>query len=666
VRMLLSEGRLERDDGAYRPVGDLSELSIPPSLQALVAARLDALEANDRGLLQAASVIGKTFTVEALAAVSGASTEDVSGRLRTLVRRELLSVDVDPRSPERGQYGFVQAVIREVAYSTLARRDRRRLHIAAARHFETLDDEGIAGVLAEHYLAAYRAQPEGPEGEAVAAQARVALRGAAERATALGSYRQAAGYLDQALEVTTEALESADLHGAAAWDFNLAGQFDLALTHAKRALDLVRPLGDRQRLLRAIVGVAFNTDIAGRFAEGIAMMEEAAREFADLADSPEYVRLKAEMARANLLLHENQTALDLVDGTLPGAERLELTREVLELLVTRGATLANLGRLKEAIVTLQGAVGMARSLGMSAQEARARVNLSYAASAEDMVMSYQVAREGYERAQLLGLRGPGWWLLGNAADSAVRIGEWEWVITQTDEAIAIEPDARPPIARSQRARLGGLLGEPVDAELDALYEGLASGMEGQGRAALEDLRSDVLLARGEFEEARRLAASSYARSHAPDSPALLRAGRLACWLGDLPEAATAHGAMAELPGRVQAAGRAELAAGIAALEGREADAVVGFSEALRRWRDLGARFEMAMAGLNAVTMLGAERAEIRDAAADARAILEELRAEPHLRLLERALAAPRRRGVPAAAEPATPIGASPTIQSSGE
>ena len=116
----------------------------------------------------------------------------------------MLTLDVDPRSPERGQYGFVQGLIREVAYGTLARRDRRRLHLAAARYFETLDDEGIAGALAEHYVAAYRAQPEGPEGDAVAAQARVALRGAAERARSLGSFRQAVRFLERALEVTTD------------------------------------------------------------------------------------------------------------------------------------------------------------------------------------------------------------------------------------------------------------------------------------------------------------------------------------------------------------------------------------------------------------------------------------------------------------------------------
>ena len=52
VRMLLQDGRLELHDGIYRPIGDLSTLAVPATLHALIAARLDALDATDRSLLQ--------------------------------------------------------------------------------------------------------------------------------------------------------------------------------------------------------------------------------------------------------------------------------------------------------------------------------------------------------------------------------------------------------------------------------------------------------------------------------------------------------------------------------------------------------------------------------------------------------------------------------------
>jgi hypothetical protein len=102
---------------------------------------------------------------------------------------------VDPVHAEVGQYSFVQALIREVAYRTLARRDRKERHLAAARFFEALGSDELAGALAGHYLAAYRSAPDGDESGAIAAQARIALRAAGERAVALGSHDQALTFL---------------------------------------------------------------------------------------------------------------------------------------------------------------------------------------------------------------------------------------------------------------------------------------------------------------------------------------------------------------------------------------------------------------------------------------------------------------------------------------
>src|SRR4029079_11090457 len=96
-------------------------------------------------------------------ALTGDPAATLEPRLRALIARDLLVLDTDPRSPERGQYGFVQAVIREVAYDTLAKRDRRARHLAAARYFEALGDDELSGALATHYLAAFEASAEGGE-----------------------------------------------------------------------------------------------------------------------------------------------------------------------------------------------------------------------------------------------------------------------------------------------------------------------------------------------------------------------------------------------------------------------------------------------------------------------------------------------------------------------
>src|SRR5215218_7516858 len=147
----------------------------------------------------------------ASAAISGFTSSELAPRLEQLVRGDLVHVEIDPRSPERGQYAFVQALIREVAYSTLALRDRRSRHLAAARYFEGVGDDELSGALAAHYVAAFRASSEGPEADALKAQARLSLRAAAARAEQLGALAQAVAYLRQAAEIAVDDADRAEM-----------------------------------------------------------------------------------------------------------------------------------------------------------------------------------------------------------------------------------------------------------------------------------------------------------------------------------------------------------------------------------------------------------------------------------------------------------------------
>src|SRR5512141_164882 len=211
VRMLVSEGRLVEESGVYVPRGDLTTLAVPETLQALIASRLDGLDETERRLVHDAAVLGQSFNIPALAAVAEVPEDSLEPRLASLVRRELLVREMDARSAERGQYAFVQALIREVAYNTLSRKDRKKLHLSAARYFESLGNDELAGVLASHYLAAHANAAEGEEADALGGQARIALKAAAGRAAALGSHDQALAFLEQALTVTTDPTDRADL-----------------------------------------------------------------------------------------------------------------------------------------------------------------------------------------------------------------------------------------------------------------------------------------------------------------------------------------------------------------------------------------------------------------------------------------------------------------------
>ncbi len=104
--MLVANGRLTLADGIYQPTDELGDIAVPDTLTALIAARLDGLEPADRALVSDAAVLGQSFSDAALAALAGVPTASLEPRLATLSRRELIRREMDPRSPELGQYAL--------------------------------------------------------------------------------------------------------------------------------------------------------------------------------------------------------------------------------------------------------------------------------------------------------------------------------------------------------------------------------------------------------------------------------------------------------------------------------------------------------------------------------------------------------------------------------
>ncbi len=97
---------------------------------------------------------------------------DIGDVLESLRRKEIITLQTDRFSSERGQYGFVQSVVRQVAYATLSRRDRTTRHLAAADHLAGLPDAGddFAVVIAQHLLDAVEDGPSSePDGATVVA-----------------------------------------------------------------------------------------------------------------------------------------------------------------------------------------------------------------------------------------------------------------------------------------------------------------------------------------------------------------------------------------------------------------------------------------------------------------------------------------------------------------
>ena len=403
------------------------------------------------------------------------------------------------RSPERGQYKFVHDLVREVAYSALAKRDRKARHLAAAHFFESLGTGEIVAGLASHYVAAHRNSPKGAEADAVARQARVALEAAAERAAALGAPDQALAFCEQALAFTDDAAETAALLEHAGDAAYAAGLEDTADTYLRRAIDSYRALGDRLSTARttAALGEALLSDF--RSAEALALLQLAAIEFGDLG-AESSAAIGSQLARAHNFDDQNQEAIEVADQVLEIAEHADLAGIVADTLVTRGTALAFHGRTMDGLGVLRTASDLAEAHGFGATLLRAYINRSSIESTRDPRIGLELGRAALALGRRLGRRGDAEHALRNAARSALQTGDWPWALGE------IEADLAEDLEGSHRMSL-----------LEAALE-------------FEALRGDPVADR--LEEIRKLAGQSHDRNvlttvASGEAFAALGAGRLA-------------------------------------------------------------------------------------------------------------------------------------------
>ncbi len=651
VRMLVAGGKLVAQDGAYRPTGDLTDLAVPETLTALIGARLDALDPADRSLVQQAAVLGQSFTLPALAAVVGEAEIDLEPRLAAIVRRELFTLEADPRSPERGQYAFVQSLIREVAYNTLAKRERKAGHLAAARHFEGLGTDELAGALATHYLAAHANSPEGPEADAVAAQARIALRGAAERAAELGSFVQAATFHDQARQITTDPAEIAELVGRSGTAAEEAGLTEISEARLREALDLRRKGSDDAAELRATVQLAWCLIHHFKVEESLSLLEPAAERWAgaDAVLDADRVALLAQLSRAYFFHEEHDRAIGIADRALPRAEWLDAVSLVAELLITRGTALGNLGRQYEGAGAIRAGIDLADTNGLIASSLRGKINLT-ALGQGDPVGSHQVALSALETAIRLGRRGYARTLLMNAASSAIEVGDWGWAINQWTAELETETDQLGrTVARWNLVSLNALGGEDVSDEFVAL-EAWARENGGAGiLASLEGLRADVATSEGRFADACD-ALLAAARGDALNAPSHTRlAGAFALIAADVARAELALAALdaTGIHGRLWDLDRRLIQTGIAALTAPTGAELRSLREVIDGYRDIGLPYRLALAVLVLLATRGGDEPEVAALTDEAEAVARRLGAQPILRELDRLRVAGTTRSTPA-------------------
>ena len=362
VRMLLDRGLLVQAGSAYRLTGEIDSLDVPETLHALIAARLDGLSPGERRLLQDGAVLGKTFTKDALAAVSGMAEGELETLLSSLVRKEVLGVQADPRSPEHGHYGFLQDLVRHVAYETLSRRERRVRHLAAAAHLSSAfsgEEDEVVEVVAAHYLDAFRAVPDAEDADEIRRKAYEAIIRAGERAASVAAAAEARRYFEQASELVQEPLERAALLGRAGEMAGFAGDPENARRLIEASIAMYEGEGDTHAAARVSCKLSRILSFTSQRDEFVARLEQAFDVISGDPPDEDLATLAAVLSRAYWFGGDLERAAARAELALDIAEAQALPRPLALALRAKGAVVYSRGHAEEAFALTKHALEVA-------------------------------------------------------------------------------------------------------------------------------------------------------------------------------------------------------------------------------------------------------------------------------------------------------------------
>lgn len=638
VRMLRDQDLLD-DHGGLRE-GVIP--SLPDSIQALIAARIDTLASDRKRLLQDAAVIGKVFWAGAVDAMGDLDAPAVEVALHELVRKELVRPSRQSSMEKETEYGFWHALVRDVAYQQIPRSERADKHVSAAewiegRSAERLED--VADVLVHHYETAselYAAAGNADRAAVLLEPLGRSLRLAAARAAVLDATLAADLYARSVASVAADDPTRGDL---------LLEAFD-ALRQAARREEGHAVLDEAEAWFRSRgddVGAARVLLARSRIrhwsqpGDATDAVIEALRLLEGMP-GPELARAYAEMALTEYIHDHNDEVIYWADRSLNLSKELGLTEEI-DAIGARGGARAARGD-RDGVEDIRRAVELALALQATTTAVRWLNNL---------------AAELY---------------LWEGAASALEVIHQALALTDERGIVSLSIDYRGPVLEYlyDLGRWDDLLAEGADLEQVALRHGLPRPPEAWIHM------SDVLASRGDLEaakarfdemlaESRRIGEAQFVLQTLSVVAATelaggdsVRAGALLDELLDLPELRSSLNFPPYLPEIVRTAigvGGADLAAAflegfeavapmhvharrvaeasIAEARGEHSSAARTYDEAADAWREFGFVPEEAFALLGrgrCLVALGDPGADLP--LCDARAIFDRLGMRPRV------------------------------------
>jgi class 3 adenylate cyclase/tetratricopeptide (TPR) repeat protein len=485
-----------------RMLGDdpSDSLSLPETVQGVIAARLDLLETAQKSLLQDASVFGDEFWLGAVAAISDADVRTAEVSLHALERKGFVHRQRESWIEDDLQYGFTHVLVREVAYAQIPRGQRSEKHRRAAEWIDALGRrEDHAELLAHHYGEALAlAQAARSDAGALAESAARAFGDAGDRALALYSYERALRLYERALELSIEpGAEHAELLFRRARAHFHAVEDD-GLEPLEEARDALVAVGARESAGEVEVLEARKLLSMQRFPDALERARRAAARLDDAPPSPAKARVLANCARIYSIAGLPDDALEVAHEALATSEQLalgELRANVLSTLGVIRVSKCDFGGLAD----LEEGHRLAVGHGSPDEILRDRNNLawSYARAgrwprASEWFLAHLDAAErfGMRLAVARAMR---------ALDCYVS-GEWRDGVRLMEEVLAEDSPVRPLVLRlraTMRTACGDAEGSAQDfSDLRSHLEGSAATADSVfliwlGRAALEQERRDL-------------------------------------------------------------------------------------------------------------------------------------------------------------------------------
>ncbi len=293
--MLIDEGLLTRSNGDWVPTGDLEAVTVPPTIQALLSARIDRLGPIERAVMERSSIEGKVFHRGAVVELSSREVRpQVGDNLQALVRKELVRPE-QAQFPGEDAFRFRHQLIRDAAYDAMSKELRAELHEQFAAWLENAAGERVLEyeeILGFHLERAYRYRAElAPVDEAagdLASRAAERLASAGRRASVRGDTAASASLLERAAsllptdDARRKALFPELLHATIE-----SGQLSRASAILTEAFELARSTDDRHLEMRAVlaqVALSTQTDPEHNIEEAKTAVNEAIDVFEQVGD----------------------------------------------------------------------------------------------------------------------------------------------------------------------------------------------------------------------------------------------------------------------------------------------------------------------------------------------------------------------------------------------